>query len=319
MKITEQTQPARFDKAVVFCCDNNYLPFALFAARQIALLPGERDYDICIVSHEAIKVPAPLRALGIRVCQVDTGGAFQGQDVNQRFGEATYLRLALPLIFRAEYRRLVYLDCDIFVEGGDFSALMETDMGAHCVAAVRDIGQWFKPGRSAAEFDTAGLSQTSYFNSGVLVIDSAAYQSQNILDQCLETGRRLNGKLLLVDQSLLNIALHKKWAELPPKWNWQLSVKRPFFEQIDGPNIIHFISDAKPWNGDTKGGLPARYRKAYARFLQAYFPHIEVVPLARNRLREPASLLIILLRHAATRRKLQRYLDRFAHDLDIKT
>ncbi|WP_162300825.1 glycosyltransferase family 8 protein [Alkalilacustris brevis] len=319
MKIIEQTQPARFDKAVVFCCDDNYLPFALFAARQIALLPGERDYDICIVSADMVDLPQSLQGLGLRVCRVDLDDMFEGQSLNGHFTEASYIRLGLPMAIGDAYRRILYLDSDVFVEGGDLSALMEIDMGAHCVAAVRDIWQWFTPGRPAAEFDTAGLSQASYFNSGVLVIDSAAYQLQNILDQCLETGRRLNGKLLLVDQSLLNIALHKKWAELPPKWNWQLSMKRPFFEQIEGPNIIHFISWAKPWNGDAKGGLPPRYRKAYARFLKAYFPHIQVEEPTRNRLREPLSLLIILLRHVATRRKLLRYLDRFAHDLDVKT
>jgi len=121
-------QPAAAEKAVVFACDGNYARFALFAAAQIDRLAPGRDFDICLCAMEP-PVPAPsLEAARVRFCRIDTGGVFGAMKLDARRTEASYLRLALPAAFAGTYRRLLYLDADVFIQGGDFSRLLDLDL-----------------------------------------------------------------------------------------------------------------------------------------------------------------------------------------------
>ena len=171
--VLEASTPPRSDRAVVFAADGNYLRFASFAAAQIAALPGGRRFDICLCAPQEI-APVPGFA-ELRHCRVDTGGIFAALGLDRRRTEASYLRLALPAAFAGEYRRILYLDADVFVQGGDFAALMDVDIGAHPLAAVRDNMQWRTPGRLVPSYKRLGLSATPVFNSGVLLIDVAAF------------------------------------------------------------------------------------------------------------------------------------------------
>ena len=133
MAITlEASAPARADRAIVFACDEGYAPFALMAAERIAALNPGRDFDICLCSDGPLAVPASLARLGVRLCQVTTGGAFAGLRLDPGRTEVVYLRLALPAAFAGEYARLLYYDADIFVQGGDFAALMRSTSGGTC-------------------------------------------------------------------------------------------------------------------------------------------------------------------------------------------
>ena len=173
------------ETAVVFACDLNYLPYALFAAAQIATLAPERNFDICLCSpDEALEPVRACLELALRHCQVPTGGMFSGLNLDARRTEAMYLRLALPEAFAGQYRRLLYLDSDVFVQGGDFGTLLNADIGGRAVAAVLDNIQWRTPGRRPVEFRRLGLPAAPYLNSGVLLIDVAAYQRNAILERC---------------------------------------------------------------------------------------------------------------------------------------
>ncbi len=58
----ESLTPATARKAVVFCCDANCQPYALFAAAQIAPLHPMRDLDICVCDTEGHYPPRFSRA-----------------------------------------------------------------------------------------------------------------------------------------------------------------------------------------------------------------------------------------------------------------
>ena len=318
MAVTAHTAaPARFDRAVVFACDTNYARFAWFAAAQIARLNPDRDFDICLCAPGEDLPPVPgLADLGVRLCRIETDGIFADLSLDARRTEATYLRLALPAAFARDYRRLLYLDSDVFIQGGDFGALLDADLGPHPVAAVRDNDQWRTPTRRPKEFRLLGLPSAPYCNCGVLLIDGPAFASQRVLERCLDTGRAHPEALILNDQSLLNITLHGAWAELSPRWNWQYTWASRLFEAMEDANVVHFIGRRKPWNQDI-GEFPLRFRRAYRAFMAAHFPETPVGPDGTAPHGNPTFLRKMLAKHLVAVGKTAAYLDRFPDDLTV--
>lgn len=309
------TQPATSRHAVVFCCDANYLPYALFAAAQIAAQHPTRDFDICLCSAAPLDIPQSLAALRIRLCVIDAGTALDGLGTDPRRTLSTYLRMLVPDALAGDYDRILYLDSDIVVQGGDLGALLRAPM-PHAVGAVRDNLQWRTPTRMAPEFRTHGLPGAPYFNAGVLLIDCRAWQADGLREAALAFGRANAGRLLRNDQTLLNIVLHRRWGELSPVWNWQYSRQARLFEAMQGAHVIHFIGPRKPW-ADPRGELPPRFAVTLARFLVRHFPDHPPLPAAAGPLQDSAFMRRMLLRHFISAGKMRRYLARFANDLTV--
>lgn len=314
----EASAPAMSDRAMVLACDGRYLPYALFAAARLAALHPDRDFDICLCAlGEALTVPPSLEPLRLRVCTIETGGALAALPLDARRTEAAYLRLALPAAFAADYRRLLYLDSDVFPQGGDWRALLSLDIGGRAVAAVRDNLQWRSPRRRPLQFRKLGLAAAPYFNSGLLLIDVAAFNAQAILERCLALAQARPDRLIGIDQELLNAVLHGDWAEISPRWNWQYTRASMLFEAMEGAHLVHFIGGKKPW-GHTGGQLPPRFRDAYRDFFAAHFPDMPPIPrdgLAPHRNR--SYLRDVLLRHLFALGSFCDYLGTFDTDLTV--
>jgi hypothetical protein len=311
-------QPRRHRTAVAFCCDANYAPFACFAASQIAALAPRRSFDICLCHSEDDAPPiAGDLGIGFRSCRIETGGVLRSLALDQRRTTSTYLRLALPAAFEGQYDRVLYLDSDIFVQGGDFRALLDVDLGERAVAAVRDNTQWRTPGRRPEEFRRLGLPAAPYFNAGVLLLDVAAYNRQAVLGRCLAFAAAHPGALLRNDQSLLNLVLQEDWAELAPCWNWQYTRASMLYEATTGAHVIHFIGGKKPWN-HTGGALPLRFRRAYRAFLDEHFPDVPAIgPDGTPPHRNLGYMRRMLVRHLLAAGRFADYLDRFESDLTV--
>ena len=308
--------PARADRAIVFACDGRYLPYAIFAADRLARLPAARPFDICLCAlGEDLVVPESLAGLGLRTCRIETD-ALAGLTADARRTPADYLRLVLPEALGQDYDRILYLDADVFPQGGDWSALLDVDLRGRAIGAVRDNIQWRRPRRQAEAFRILKLPVAPYLNSGLLLIDCAAFARQRILARCLELARARPGLLPLIDQGLLNGVLHGDWAELSPLWNWQYTKSSMLFEAMETAHAVHFIGARKPWT-ENDGTLPARFRRAYADFfarhLPAAVPEGAPVPAHANR----RYLRRMLFRHLRVVARSGDYLDRFPTDLTI--
>lgn len=309
---------AQHRKAIVFCADQNYLPFAAHAAAQIRSLTDKQDFDICFCyGQNRIELPASLDGLNIRLCHVDVKNSFEGLRLDPGRTHDVYLRIALPEAFAADYGRLLYLDADIFVQGGDFSALMDVDIAPHCVAAVRDNIQWRTPDRQNKRNTMKGVPAAAYFNAGVMLMDVPAYNAQRLMPQCIAFGRAHRTVLKRHDQNLYNAVLQGNWGELSPMWNWQFSWSARLFATLYSPNIIHFIGPAKPWK-DREGQFEPRFARSFERFITAHFPDHPTGDAQRTRLTaDSRKFTKILLKHFFSRRKMARYLARFPNDLTV--
>lgn len=314
----QASRAAQFRRAIVLCCDSNYMPYALAALAQIHALAPRRDFDLCLVGgDETLKVPTSLAYLDLRVVRVRAESLFDSLHLDSRRTLSTYMRLALPDVFSADYDRILYVDSDVFVQGGDFSALLSLDLRGHAIAAIRDNMQWRTPGRLVPQFRALGLKQAPYFNAGVLLIDVAIFNRMEILPRCLDLGRKKASRIRENDQGLLNSVLHGDWAELSPRWNWQYTWSSRLFETMADAHVVHFIGPRKPWNY-TGSELPLRFRRAYEAFLAQHFPER---PMPNETAADPAanaaSLRRTLIKHLLSHRAMARYLSRFPDDLTV--
>ena len=145
----ETSRAAGSDTAIVFAGDGFYARAAMQVAQQIDALNPERRFDICIAANDMPEAPPDsLSHLNLRRCAIRTHGLFDGLRLDPGRTEIVYLRLALPQAFRGEYRRILYLDSDIFVQAAGFDALLTLDLGERAIAAVRDNAQARKPRRT---------------------------------------------------------------------------------------------------------------------------------------------------------------------------
>ncbi|MEM8572582.1 MAG: glycosyltransferase family 8 protein [Pseudomonadota bacterium] len=312
------SQPAKNDTAIVFAADGAYEKFALFAAEQISKFHPKRNFDICLCAMgEQVPIPPSLAHLDIRYCRIATGDLFDGLRLDEGRTQVVYLRLALPLALKSDYRRILYLDSDIFVQGGDFAALLDVDLGGRILGAVRDNMQWRTPGRRPLQFRRLGLPAVPYFNAGVLLIDVARYIDADLMGRCVAFGRRNREKMIRHDQNLLNGTLQGDWAELNPTWNWQYTRSSMLFEAMEGAHVVHFIGPKKPWK-HTSGALPLRFRRAYRDFFAAHFP--DAAPIGADGMpphQNQAYLRGIFWRHLMAAGRFGAYLDRFDNDLTV--
>jgi len=297
-------------KAIAFCCNEAYRPYALFAAYRIATLRKEKDFDIYICDAEAFDIPPALSDLGIASLALNPGMHFAGLSTDDRRCNSAYYRLLLPSRLGEAYDRILYLDADIHVQGGDFSRLLELDLHGSPIAAVRDNPQWRTPGRLPKDFKALDLPYAPYFNSGVMVIDTATWKDKAIDDRIASCRSQYGKSLKRHDQTLLNAVLHGDWAEISPVWNWQYSKAARLHEALVSANIIHFIGREKPWNA-TDGSLAPRFGRDLSRFLADHLPVTPEISATQPIDLRNKSVISMLLRHVWNRRKMARYLDLF--------
>ena len=308
------SRPAQSRFAAALCTDANYLPYALFVARQLSEMHDLPDLDIVICVTGDCDIPASLNDLDLRICRISSGDTFKGLYLDARRTDAVYHRLALPHVFQDEYDRILYLDCDVFIQGGAFAPLFAIDMAGHAIAAVRDILQWSRPKAHVRAFQDFGLAPAKYFNSGVMLIDTAAYRASQLLERCIDFGRKNAARMRQHDQQLLNCVLHGDWLEISPMWNWQRPLNLAYAQVSYPVAIMHFIGKRKPWN-DPDHRVPPRFKPQVNAFLREHFPDHASIPI-RTAAEVPHFEKVKLAWNSFRRHgEMARYIARFPDDL----
>jgi lipopolysaccharide biosynthesis glycosyltransferase len=312
--------PQGADHAVALACDAGYLPYALHLAHQIVLASPSRDFDILIASDQPLELPGWALRAGISnlVCDVLRDAP---QLRTQWLTSSTYLRLFLPDLLADRYRRALYLDCDIFLEGGDLGRLLRVDLGGHALGAVKDVDAFLDPRHHSAELKILSEPAHVPLNAGLLLIDIAAWQREELRDQCLQLGARRPEVFVKHDQSLLNGVLKGRFAELSPVWNWMMNQRFPLLTRRYPVRMRHFVGPVKPWR-DPNGRHDARHRQSYAEFFRR--AGLTEAAAAQSPVHVPPRLmpLDVAMRHVLDqqrmRRRLEAELDRFRDEWDVK-
>ena len=228
---------------VVFAVNNKYVPMLSVA---ISSLLKTIKSDICInILFSDISNSNKLKIANIciesktevRFLPVDKN-FFEGLREMGHLQIEAYYRMAIPSLIDAE--KVLYLDCDIlFME--DVSNLFEIQIDGFAIAAVEDPS--YQP------LNLLGMSEKStYFNSGIMVINLEYWRSQKIPNKTLEFLKDNPEKIKYADQCALNAVIDGNFKQIDNMYNYQTG-----FISIEPnikikPFIIHFTGSIKPTN-----------------------------------------------------------------------
>lgn len=261
------------DIPVIYAVDDCYAPMAAASLRSLIRCGSPaRYYRICVM-HTGL-----AQAYQDRLCAMETdnvGISFlnaseltrtEAWPSSSRFGPEIYLRLYAPLVY-AQYPKLVYLDADTIVLQ-DIADLYDMPLNGAALGACWSFATPFMDGYVRR---TVGLAPGEYFNSGVLLLDTARFEAERVRRRCRQILRE-QPRLLCFDQDSLNLVLRGAYCRLPDEWNVQwtnhlhpthdLSERPSHCQRVRmtaaelNPYLLHYSSNFKPW--DYPGAWGAR-------------------------------------------------------------
>lgn len=168
-----------------------------------------------------------------------------------------YSRILIPEMIPEVDGRILYLDCDVVVNS-PLDELFDVDLRGTPAGAVRNQTP---AARSAMLNSYLGRGiETPYFNSGVLLIDTAEWRRQGIGEKGMRFAKTWKAESGDHDQAVLNYVLTDNWAELDLKWNSNPRETTP--ELASEMPLQHFWGKRKPFFAD----YPKEYRVVYDRY-----------------------------------------------------
>jgi lipopolysaccharide biosynthesis glycosyltransferase len=164
----------------------------------------------------------------------------------------SYCRLLIPELLTAQ--RVIYMDVD-FLVFRDLSPLFEIDLDGHPIGAVADE---FTPSMAWdwKKCPEGVLFEETYFNSGLLVIDTEAWRKLDITRQAIDFLKKYKPLTHFHDQSAINTLCKNATHSLEGDWNRHYMVT--FLSQFGGDvfdKCIH-LTGPVPWKAYDPG-LPA--------------------------------------------------------------
>jgi lipopolysaccharide biosynthesis glycosyltransferase len=164
---------------------------------------------------------------------------------------STYYRLYLPHLLPSSIPKAIYLDSDLVVEG-DLSELWNADVSDYYLLAARDA-EGFSTSSLPHLASCPGatiLSDSEYFNAGVLVVNLAKWRRDKISDALVLFANAWPEHLKFADQDALNVIIQEGRGILDPKWNQAIPTWAPMANTALVPGgIVHYVGASKPWLG----------------------------------------------------------------------
>ena len=153
---------------------------------------------------------------------------------------ATYFRLLMSILLPNFINKLLYLDVDLIVRTS-LLPLYNQSVDGYLMGGVKDV--------IVAE-NCRRLNLEKYVNAGVLLVNLAQWRINKIENRFFEYIRKNKDKIVYHDQDVLNVVLQNGIFYLNPLWNAQTASYPGSEEQNEigkRANIVHFVSDRKPW------------------------------------------------------------------------
>lgn len=295
-----------YNNCIVLVCNEAFLPHALYLAHKVSRLK-KNNYDVIICSGEDLSDKIPKE---INFVHIDTEEFTENLPTIPRLQQFTYWRIPAINALTNHYSKILYLDVDIFVDCFDISDIFHIDLKNHIIGAVRDVHQIVRPTRTPREFKGLGLDGGSYFNAGLLLINSNLWRENNAYEKIISISKIHRERLYCHDQSLLNLLVKGQWIELSPVWNWQYSKRNSFITHLVAPKLIHFSGHSKFWNYSDEQ-IPTRFRENHHNFFNDSTP----VDFPLSKINKKT--YVGLLKNIWYLRKYHAYVSRFKTHLSV--
>ena len=177
---------------------------------------------------------------------------------------ATYYRLMLTKILPETIDKILYLDCDIVVDG-NLSEFYETDVSTVYAGVIED---------ESSVRNSLKLGLKNYFNAGVLLLNLQKLREFDFQTTWINYYKENESIIDLQDQDILNGVFNGNVKWLPLKWNANATLfTEPEYkhnysdEEADYAEknriIIHYTAEEKPWSKKCRHPL----RKLYFKYI----------------------------------------------------
>jgi lipopolysaccharide biosynthesis glycosyltransferase len=283
---------------VVCATDDNFVQHC--CVMLVSLLSNNSDVTVYVLTEglrpdneQAIKDEVAAKAGAVHFCKVDPA-------VIRRFpmpagaelahiSRATYYRLLIADLLPPEVEKVLYLDCDIIVNG-PVEELWQTPLDSYALAAVLQIGYGSEALRLRYPIEFG------YFNAGVTLMNLRYFREHDVTRRLMDYIASHYHDIKYHDQDTLNAVLYKETLHLMPQWNMTPGIYAPGFRgradrqgdhvvndygaEKDNalrhkrhPLVLHFVSKPKPWSHGCTHPLAMLYYR-YAR-QTLHFSHIK--------------------------------------------
>ncbi|MDP1564085.1 MAG: glycosyltransferase family 8 protein [Pirellulaceae bacterium] len=236
------------------------------------------------------RLSATVASFGVPTLRVQANrAAVEHLKISHHISHTAYFRLLSSRWLPDWISRVIYLDGDVIVltnlrELWDASWDLAINESGETneVWAVPDIACPYLDPRTACpeyaafapyfaalhpvrNFSELGLDAHGlYFNSGVMVLDLAAWRRENRSQQLLDCLQQNAAFIWCWDQYALNVIFGKRWGALPLAWNFGAHaydyaavpglrglsplLKDQYQAMLERPKLIHFTTEIKPWH-----------------------------------------------------------------------
>jgi lipopolysaccharide biosynthesis glycosyltransferase len=173
----------------------------------------------------------------IRTYEIDLA---QVKDVklSGHISAAAYYRILAAEFLPQDTQKVLYLDSDLIVSGA-IADLYNLDLTNHPLAAC---GQRVVTTKKRLE-----LSGNTYFNSGVILMNLAAWRRDDIGQKALQFIRNFPQMIKFHDQDALNKIVDGNFINLDKKWNSLVDMYAGTSQVTPESAIVHFVGSLKPW------------------------------------------------------------------------
>lgn len=166
----------------------------------------------------------------------------------------TYYRLYASELLPRSVDKVLYLDCDIIVDGS-LKGLFDMNWDGVAAGVVPDMSTEWMEFYQRLGYD----SSKGYFNAGVVLMNLDYWRKHNTGQQCLDWLANNYERVFNNDQDVLNVVLADKKKILPVTYNYQIQLRMPYFFNTFSkelkkdvlntkhPVIIHYAAELKPW------------------------------------------------------------------------
>ena len=264
---------------IIFICDDNYACPTAVAITSLIQNRNTSTYKVYVLgvdlSEDSVRRISSLsdKSVSIEVRQVELSERQKEvKAIRERVTLAALLKFDLPLMFQ-QYDKLIYIDSDVIISK-DLADLYSIPLQTEYAAVVKDTIT--VRGRDK-HLKTIDFKLESYFNSGVLLLNTKKMREDDIPNKLLEY--RINGKNHFMDQDALNVVFNGNVKYISPYFNclncffeWQSIDELSDFYGVRFPRvnelvflkayIIHCGDKKKPWIYDI-GFLTELYNAYY--------------------------------------------------------
>jgi len=199
---------------------------------------------------------------------------------NSHVTEATYYRLFFDRIIPKEIENLIYLDSDVIcINKPDvfFKNIINQLSSSNFIIGVKTTSN---RKNEPLRFEDLGLKSNSYFNAGVMFINTKKWRKDKIFEQIRIIFNKKNLNLKFWDQDILNKIFDGEYLEIDQNLNLEIRLglnKAYSNDYFDNIVLVHYSGKSKPWNN--KGLFNKRnefYHNNFRKINTDYY-HIEHV------------------------------------------